>query len=177
MTTPIIIPDATLAPAAYVSALLDALGDHDPLDVYAATPSAIQGLCADLTDAEWLTSMAPGEWNALEVVGHLLDADIVYGFRWRLILTEDNPTYPGYNEKAWSGLARPTPAELLQGFIGLRTANAALLKSMSNDQMRRRGVHGEQGSEDFERAVRKMAGHDLAHINQLQRTIEAVRGG
>jgi hypothetical protein len=37
-------------------------------------------------------------------------------------------------------------------------------------------VHGEQGAEDVRLMIDKMAGHDLAHLNQLQRTIDTVRG-
>jgi hypothetical protein len=96
------IPDATLEPDAYVRALLATLGDRDAMEVDAETPHAIRRLCGGLTDAAWSVPLAPGEWNAQQIVGHLLDVDIVYGFRWRLVLTEDEPAYPRYNEKAWS---------------------------------------------------------------------------
>ena len=99
MIEPIQIPDATLEPAAYVQALVDTLGDREPLEVMRQTPTTVRAMCRQLTDAQWRTPMADGEWNALQVVGHLLDVDVVYGFRWRLVLTEDRPTYPGYDEK------------------------------------------------------------------------------
>jgi hypothetical protein len=66
-----------------------------------------------------------------------LDVEIVYGFRWRLALTADSPSYPGSDEKLWS----------------------------------RVGVHGEQGEETVEVMIQKVAGHDLAHVNQLQRAL------
>jgi hypothetical protein len=90
-------------------------------------------------------------------------------------LTEDTPAYPGYDEKAWSQLARPTPPQLLDALAGIRLANAALLRSLDERDLRRRGVHGEQGSEDVQRMIDKVAGHDLAHLDQLGRTIAAVR--
>jgi hypothetical protein len=139
---------------------------------------------ADYTDPihnqmvqEWTTPMADGEWSALQLVGHLFDVDVVYGFRWRLALTEDTPAYPGYDEKAWSRLARPAPPRLLDALAGLRLANAALLRSLDERDLHRRGVHGEQGSEDVQRMIDKVAGRDLAHLDQLRRTIAAVRPG
>jgi hypothetical protein len=177
MVQPIVIPDATQEPAAYVAALLDTLGDRDPLEVYEATPGLVRTLCAGLDESQWHTPMAPGEWNALQIVGHLLDVDIVYGFRWRLALTEQAPTYPGYDEKAWSELARPAPAALLDGFVGVRLVNSALLRALSEDDMKRVAVHAEQGEEDVARMIHKVAGHDLAHLNQLERTVAVARGG
>ncbi len=35
----------------------------------------------------WFKPLGPGDWNAHQVVGHLFDVDIVYGFRWRLALS------------------------------------------------------------------------------------------
>lgn len=168
---PIIIPDATADPDAYVAALLDTLGDRDPIAVYAGTVAAVRELCAGLDEAAWMVPMAPGEWDAYRIVGHLFDVDIVYGFRWRLALTEDTPHYPGYDEKAWSRLARPAPQVLLDCFAALREANLALVRSLVTAQLRRRGVHGEQGEEDVARMLAKVAGHDLAHLNQLHRTV------
>jgi hypothetical protein len=171
---PIQIPDATLEPAAYVRALVDTLGDREPLEVLCQTPAAVRTMCEALTDVQWRTPMADGEWNALQVVGHLLDVDVVYGFRWRLILTEDRPSYPGYDEKRWSLLPRPAPAQVLAALEGLRAVNLAVLDQVDGDGGTRLGVHGEQGEERFDLTVRKVAGHDLAHLNQLARTVAAA---
>jgi DinB superfamily len=171
---PIHIPDATREPAAYVRALVAILGDRDPLAVLRQTPTAVRAMCREFTDAQWRTPMADGEWTALQVVGHLLDVDVVYGFRWRLILTEERPTYPGYDEKRWSLLPRPAPDQTLAALEGLRAVNLAVLDRVDDDGRRRLGVHGEQGEEDFDLTVRKVAGHDLAHLNQLARTVAAA---
>ncbi len=176
MVEPIVIPDATREPVAYVEALLETLGDRDPLAVYAETPRVVRELAAGLDEAAWSAPMAPGEWSAQQVVGHLFDVDVVYGFRWRLALTEDTPTYPGYDEKRWSLLARPAPARLVEAFGGLREANLALLRSLGESDLRRNAVHAEQGSEDLQRMIDKVAGHDLAHLNQLQRAVVAATG-
>lgn len=170
----IFIPDATLEPAAYVRALQDTLGEQDALTVYAGTATRARQLCCDLTDEQWRTPMADGEWSALQIVGHLLDADVVYGFRWRLVLTEEHPSYPGYDEKLWSELPRPGPAQLLDALYHLRGANVALLGGTDSSGWQRRGVHGEQGDEPFDLMVSKIAGHDLAHLNQLERTVAAA---
>jgi hypothetical protein len=177
MIEPIRIPDATREPAAYVRALVATLGRREPLEVLRGTPATVRELCRSLSGAGWRTPMADGEWSPLQVVGHLLDVDIVYGFRWRLILTEDRPSYPGYDEKAWSLLPRPEPDRLLAALEGLRAVNLAMLEHISDRDRERLGVHGEQGEERFDLALAKVAGHDLAHLNQLARAVAAVTAG
>jgi ketosteroid isomerase-like protein len=95
--------------------------------------------------------------------------DIVYGFRLRLALTDDVPTYPGYNEKAFSKLPKLDVAGLAAAVRSLRAANMAIIELLSPEQLGRQGVHGEQGLEDVGLMVRKLAGHDLAHLAQMRR--------
>ena len=77
MVEPIEIPDATREPAAYVQALVRTLGEREPLEVLRGTPGTARELCRRLDGAGWRTPMAAGEWTPLQVVGHLLDVDIV----------------------------------------------------------------------------------------------------
>lgn len=170
------IPDATAEPAAYVQALLDTLGDRDPLEVYETTAGQVRQLCQNLSARQWDVPLGAGEWNAAQIVGHLIDVDIVYGFRFRLVLTEKEPAYPGYQEKLWSQLPRPEPTELVSVLAGLRAYNTALLRRTPHDRWQRLGTHGEQGREQFGLLVTKIAGHDLAHLNQLSRTIAVATG-
>lgn len=55
----------------------------------------------------WFKPLGPGDWNAHQVVGHLFDVDIVYGFRWCLALTVDLPAHPGHDERAWGSPEAP----------------------------------------------------------------------
>ena len=49
-----------------------------------------------------------------------------------------------------------------------------MLEGVGDADRERLGVHGEQGEERFDLALAKVAGHDLAHLNQLARTVAAV---
>jgi len=175
MTEAIEIPSATQDPKAYVDALLATLGDRDPLEVLRAMPAVAGRTVEGLTAEQWARPLGPGEWSAGQVLGHLFDVDLVYGFRWRLTLTEERPSYPGYDEKRFAELPKPAGSELLAVWERLRAANLALLAGTPRSAWERRGVHAEQGEEPFALMVAKVAGHDLAHLNQLQRTVESAR--
>jgi hypothetical protein len=171
MTTPIEVPDAASAPLEYRDALLALAGDRDPLEIMDATPDAVAALCAETTAGR---PAAPGEWSAADVVGHLVDAELVFGFRWRLALSADEPTYPGYDQERFAVLPKPPLDQLVATFRNLRAHDLYLLRRLGPQDLQRVGVHGEQGPETVDVMVRKLAGHDLAHLDQLART---VRGG
>jgi hypothetical protein len=173
MTDAIEIPDATAEPDAYVASLLRALGDRSPIDQLDETVAEIRRLTSDL-DNERLAVRPEGEWSVQENVGHLFDVDICYGFRIRLILTEDRPNYPAYDEKRLCALPKPPFSELLDTWESLRRANVLLFRSMDPEQQARIGIHPEQGDEPANRLPQKMAGHDIAHLNQIARTVAAV---
>jgi len=165
------IPDATAEPAAYVQALLDVIGDRDPLDVLSRTAGEIDRIMADEEVGRLQVRPEHDEWSFQDVLGHLLDVDIVYGFRLRLALTADLPTYPGYDEKGFSQLTKLDVFGLATAFRWLRTANLALLRTLTPEQLDRKGMHGEQGLEDVGLMVRKLAGHDIAHLHQMRRAV------
>jgi DinB superfamily len=174
MLEPINIPDATSTPEAYVASLLAALGNRDPMDQLDRTVEEVRRLTEGLSSEE-LSECPCGEWSIAQNVGHLFDVDVCYGFRIRLILTETRPTYPAYDEKRLVALPKPQFGALVDAWEGLRRANTLLFRSMDTAQRRRTGLHPEQGEESAMRLAEKMAGHDLAHLNQIARTIQAVR--
>lgn len=165
------IPDATAQPQEYRAALLALIGDRDPMPILADTPDRVRDLFGDRDDEELAIPPAAGEWSAADVVGHLVDVEIVYGFRLRLTVTADQPEYPGYDEKRWSQLSKPPARRLLETFAALREYNLRMLRALPGAGWERVGVHGEQGPETVEIAVRKIAAHDLAHLDQVERAL------
>src|SRR5215831_14825251 len=59
------------------------LGDRDPLEVIEQTPGTLAGLAVQLVPASMEWRPAPGKWNAREILCHLADSEIVFGFRFR----------------------------------------------------------------------------------------------
>ncbi len=170
----IVVPSATDDPAEYVRVLVEVLGDKDPLEVMARTTALVREICAGVPVEVLERTPVPGEWSAAQTIGHIFDVDVVYGFRWRLVLTEDNPVYPGYDEKLWTTLPRLDFWAMFNAWEGLRASNIALLRSLSAEEWQRTGVHGEQGPENIDVMIRKLAGHDLGHTDQIRRSVAAA---
>jgi hypothetical protein len=171
----IIAADPVADPQGYQRELLALLGTSDPLEVLAATPAAIQQRITPLAGEALGRRPAAGEWSVAELVGHLWDAKIAYAFRARLILTRDRAPLVGYDQEAWATLARPPAAELLAAFTALRTANLVLIRETPVAWWDRLGIHEERGPTSFRLATETIAGHDRAHLLQLDQTITALQ--
>lgn len=170
----IVAPDPVAEPEAYTQALLDLLGGRDPVEIMAGTPPEIAHATAALDSATLTRRPEPNEWSVEEILGHLFHGEVVYGFRWRLTLRQPGTNYPGYDQDAWTDLPRPPFGELLEAFTALRRANVVLIQETPRSQWALSANHEERGPESFELAVRLIAGHDLAHLEQLDRTVATV---
>jgi len=170
----IIVADPVGDPQGYQRELLALLGGEDPKMVMAATLATLREQATDLSDEQLGKRPAPTEWSVAELLGHLWDAEIAYAFRARAILAQDTPRLIGYDQDAWATLARPGFGELLAAFTALRAANLALIEGTPEERWDRYGVHEERGQLSFGLLTREIAGHDRAHLLQLQQTLAAV---
>jgi hypothetical protein len=87
---------------AYTSAILGLLGDEDPIAVLRRTDAALRRSVEGLTDTQLGTPEAPGKWSVRHVVRHLADAEIVWGWRLRLVLAQSRPPLTGYDQDLWA---------------------------------------------------------------------------
>ena len=164
--------------AEYVRRLLELLGDRDPFAVQEELVQALREEVAGLSRDELTRPEAPGKWSVLEVVRHLADTEIVCGYRLRLILAEDSPAIPGYDQDAWARNLRYREADLegsLRELEALRAGNLALLRTLDEAAWQRSGHHSERGEESVRQIFRLVAAHDLLHRRQIRR-IKAAHG-
>jgi hypothetical protein len=120
---------------------------------------------------------APGKWSVIEVIQHLADSELVYGWRTRMILTEDRPAIQGFDQDAWTRTLRydEMPLDVALGQLGgMRAANLQLWRSLSPAQRARVGVHSERGPESLDLLLHLMGAHDLVHRRQIERGLAAA---
>ena len=165
-------------PQIYREKLFKLLGDRNPLEVLAQTASTLGEIVLEHPATVLRARPSEGRWTANEVIGHLADGEWVYGYRVRLILCEDNPTILGTNQDFWVARQRHNerePSELVDMFRTMRQLNLALWRRMSAADWARAGQHNERGPESLGVLLRMTAGHDLSHLDQITRCIQAVR--
>lgn len=170
----IIAADPVGDPAGYQRELLALLRGDDPLDVMAATAGEVRRLTSGVDPALLGRAPAAGEWPATQLLGHLFDAQIAYAFRARAILGQDDPELIGYDQEGWAALHHPPFGPMLDAFTVLRDADVALARATTLDRWERAGMHAERGPTTFRLLIETIAGHDRAHLRQLEATLVAV---
>ncbi len=172
------VVDPVENPQAYQNMLIELVADDDPADVQAATSAALRRLVAAAGD-HLRTRPEAREWSVLELLGHVLDAEIISSARYRWVIAEDRPPLTPYDQDLWvDGLGHndADPYELLELFDALRAANLALWRRSTPAQRARHGIHAERGPESFDLMFRLIAGHGRFHIDQMRRTLDALTG-
>jgi hypothetical protein len=165
------------APRNYREKLLNLLAGRDPIEVLGQTASTLADVVAAHPGEVLRGRATQGKWTPNEIIGHLTDCEWVYGYRLRLILSEDEPAILGFRQDAWVASLRHNerePSELVEIFRTLRGLNLSRWRRMSPEDFERSGQHNERGAESLAAMVHLLAGHDLSHLDQISRSIQAL---
>jgi hypothetical protein len=158
----------------YIQRINSLAEGKQPITVQAATPKKLERLIKGVPTSKLRKRPAPGKWSVSEIVAHLADAEIVGGFRMRLILGAPGTPIAAFDQDSWvvSGhYEKRDPRKSVEQFRVAREANLALLKSLTPEQWKHYGMHAERGQESIEYIVRMFAGHDLNHLQQVERIL------
>lgn len=165
---------------AYIAAILDVLGDTDPLDVLQAAPASFARAMDGLSPAELRAPEKPGKWSVQQVLAHMADSEVVWSWRLRMVLAHERPPLTGYDQDLWAerlGYEDADSRLSLRVLTTLRERNLDLLRRAGPEDLRRVGVHAERGEESVQHMMRLYAGHDIVHTRQLERIRKAVSRG
>jgi len=158
----------------YIQRITTHVNGKQPLAVQAATPKKLERLIESAPTPKLRKRPAADQWSVSEILAHLADAEIVIGFRMRLILGAPGSPIAAYDQDSWvtSGhYENRDPRKSIEQFRIDREANLALLKSLTPEQWKQYGMHSERGQETIEHIVRMTAGHDVNHLQQIERIL------
>jgi DinB superfamily len=164
--------DPPEARAKYAAAILELVGGREPMSVLRETPAAAAKAIEGLSPTDLRKPEATGKWSIAQVLQHLADSDLVWGWRVRLILAQDRPTLTGYDQDLWAErlhYADADPVEALEQLRVLRRGNLSLIARATPEDLKRVGVHSERGEESVGYLCGLYAGHDLLHLRQIER--------
>ena len=134
------------------------------------TPSnlrkAVQGLSAQQLD----TPYRPEGWTVREVAHHVPDSHLNAYIRFKLALTEDEPTIKPYAEDRWARLedTQATPVEVSLAMLdSLHDRWIRLLRSLRPEDWKRTFRHPDLGPMPLEKNLALYAWHGRHHVAHI----------
>jgi hypothetical protein len=137
-------------------------------------PAALRAAVRDLSPQQVETPYREGGWTVRQVVHHLPESHMNAFIRFKLALTEDQPTIKPYAEELWAKLpdVESTPLEVSLALLAsLHGRLVYLLRSLQPEDWKRSFHHPQLGSVPLEKnlALYSWHGrHHLAHITELR---------
>jgi uncharacterized damage-inducible protein DinB len=132
----------------------------------ARTPQQLRAAVAGLSKEQLDTPYRPGGWTVRQVVHHVPDSHMNAFVRFKLALTEDQPTIKPYDEARWAVLADAAlpvdPSLDLLEALHLRWVR--ILESMSERDHQRAFVHPESGMWRLDQYLAQYAWHGRHHV-------------
>ena len=150
--------------------------DGRPLDtILASTPGTLAEL-AEAIGADRLTvAPASGKWTPAEILCHLADCEVAFGFRLRQTLAQDHHIMQPFDQDKWAAsYAGVTAQQALAAFAALREWNLILIRNAPPAAAGKQVTHPERGTMTFTTIIETMAGHDINHLLQLRKLAEAA---
>jgi uncharacterized damage-inducible protein DinB len=143
------------------------------LEQVAQTPARFRAAVQGLTDEQLDTPYREGGWTVRQLAHHVPDSHMNAYTRFKLGLTEDNPTIKTYEEARWAELADARePIEVSLTLLeALHTRWDVLLRSLSDEQWSRTIQHPEWGTLRLDSLLGLYAWHGrhhTAHVTGLR---------
>lgn len=143
------------------------------IDTIAAAPSRYRDAVRGLSDGQLDTPYRPEGWTVRQLIHHVADSHMNSFIRFRLALTEDEPTIKPYDETKWAVLKEAgEPVEVSLALIdNLHHRWVVMLKSMEESEFARTLRHPESGVMSLDTLLALYAWHSRhheAHITGLR---------
>ena len=144
------------------------------IDQIAGTPVQFRAAVKGFTEAQFDTPYREGGWTVRQLVHHVADSHMNAYIRFKLALTEDEPTIKTYEQERWAETidSRTASPEVSLSLIdGIHHRWAMLLRAMSTTDFARKFNHPEHGKMRLERLLGLYAWHGrhhTAHITGLR---------
>ena len=144
------------------------------IDEIAQAPAKLRAAVEGLSPEQLDTPYRPGGWTVRQVVHHVPDSHLNSYCRFKLALTEDEPTIKAYHEDRWAELddSRTTPIEVSLAMLeSLHKRWVLLMKSLAPTDFARTFRHPEIGLVSLAKNVCLYGWHGrhhTAHITSLR---------
>jgi hypothetical protein len=153
----------------YFDGYIARVTETDILAVLASQKKEFIGLISGVGEERGGYRYAEGKWSIRQVIGHVIDAERVFGYRAVCIARGDQTPLPSFDEGPYAAAAGSDGvplAELVGEFRSLRESHEMMFKHLPREAWTRKG--NSAGSPTTPRAIAFIiAGHARHHASVL----------
>ena len=143
------------------------------------SPAQLEQATNGLDEAVLRYKPRPEKWSILEIVSHLADIELVYGYRMRQVIADVNPTIAPIDQDRWAsglGYAEASLPHKLAMFRILRESNLAMLERTTEADWQRGAFHPEYNQTlTLATLIERMANHIPNHVRQIEELKQQAR--
>jgi hypothetical protein len=164
----------------YTRRILSYSDGDDPRAILRKTPSRLSRRVRAATRRRLSSRPAPGKWSVGEILSHLSEVEMLWGYRLRAVYEKSGIPLVGMDQDAWarnSRYRRIDPLRALETFVALRRANVEFIDGIPRKELKRWGAHSQFGRLTLAKMLALMAGHDLNHVRQVEERLAAASRG
>ena len=147
------------------------------LETLHRTHNELSSIMSDYSQ-ELLTRRAfEGKWTPMEILGHLIDHEIVTSCRIRTIRFHELPWVERYEQNVWVASQNYnsfSSDELLRRFKELRNLNIEQYDSASDKELTHVRTRANGREISMKQLLKSHAEHDLNHLTQLKKYLEVI---
>lgn len=162
----------------YTARIFSYVGKRNPLRMLRAAPRALARRVRGVPRRRLMARPAPEKWSVGEILAHLSEIELLWGYRLRTLLERDEPEIVGMDQEVWARVGRydrRDPRESLALYTALRRSHVALLAALPPKALARRGRHSQFGRLSIAGIARLLAGHDVNHVRQIDAILRKRR--
>ncbi|MDO9554307.1 YfiT family bacillithiol transferase [Rhodonellum sp.] len=145
---------------------------HEWITNIEAFPALLKMEIQKLSEAQLDTAYRPGGWSVRQVVHHCADSHMNSFIRFKLALTEENPTIKPYFEGLWAEMSDAKTLPVVSSLAileGLHVRWVALLRGMDSEDFARTFFHPEnQKSVRLDKTIALYSWHGLHHLGHVK---------
>ena len=146
------------------------LGDREPLAAIRDSAHRYRRLLSGWTPAQFERTYAPGKWTARQILIHLAQTELALGNRARMALATPNYAAQSFDQDDWLAKEQRIAAtEALDALLALMTMNRAFFEGLSPADLGTALSHPEYGALTVDWILHQLAGHQIHHLQQLER--------
>ena len=156
--------------APYYGRYIERVPDGPIVDILRTQVRGTLELLRALPEAKGAHSYAPGKWSIKQVVGHVIDAERVFGYRALRFGRSDATQLPGFEQGDYAragGFAARSLRHLTEELEAVRRATVLLYEGFGEEDWSRKGI-ASANPVTVRALAYIIAGHELHHVKILK---------